>query len=411
MAFDFDQLRRDIRATKCQLRADIPDLAERFAKVDADIRHQIAEINGADHPIPELSAQQVMSGQVSDPMRALIKRRGCVVIRGVFDRDRVERWNQQLLSYVHDNDYFTKQRAKAGLDNYFGELGSSKPQIFGLYWSKPQMEARQSPELAQVRRWLNRLWQFEHEGVREFDPDQECLYPDRVRQREPGDKTLGLSPHIDGGSVERWLDSTYRDVYRHVFSGDVDQYDPFDARFRSQTHEIPSPAVCSMFRTFQGWTALTTQGAGNGTLNLVPIANVMAWILLRTLLDDTDDDDLCGAAPGRAMPIKDAFHALLLEAYVPIPTVNPGDTVWWHPDVIHGVEDHNQGPGYSNVFYIGAAPDCAKNRAFLDRLRPKFEAGESSPDFAAEDYEVDFADRFQIGDLTELGRRQLGYDR
>ena len=26
--------------------------------------------------------------------------------------------------------------------------------------------------------------------------------------------------------------------------------------------EIPSPAVCSMFRTFQGWTALTAQGPG-----------------------------------------------------------------------------------------------------------------------------------------------------
>ena len=36
-----------------------------------------------------------------------------------------------------------------------------------------------------------------------------------------GDRTLGLSPHVDGGSVERWLDSTYRDVYRHVLSGDI----------------------------------------------------------------------------------------------------------------------------------------------------------------------------------------------
>ena len=78
------------------------------------------------------------------------------------------------------------------------------------------------------------------------------------------------------------------------------------------------------------------------------------------------------------MPVKAPWHEKLLQAYVPIPTVEPGDTVWWHPDVIHGVEDHNKGPGYSNVFYIGAAPDCAKNRAFLDLLRPAFEKGESS---------------------------------
>lgn len=272
------------------------------------------------------------------------------------------------------------------------------------------MQARQSEELAITRRWLNRLWTFEFDGTQEFNPDQECLYADRVRQREPGDKTLGLSPHIDGGSVERWLDETYRKVYRHVFAGDITQYDPFDARFRTQTQEIPSPAVCRMFRTFQGWTALTRQGPGNGTLNLVPIANVMPWLLLRALMEDVEDSDLCGAQPGRAMPVKAHWHAKLLQAYVPIPTVNPGDTVWWHPDVIHGVEDHNQGDGYSNVFYIGAAPDCAKNRQFLDLLRPAFEQGKSSPDFAAEDYEVDFNGRFMPSDLTPLGRSQMGYD-
>ena len=30
--------------------------------------------------------------------------------------------------------------------------------------------------------------------------------------------------------------------------------------------------------------------------------------------------------------------------------------------------------------------------------------------FVAEDYEVDFADRFLPSDLTPLGRRQMGYD-
>ena len=46
--------------------------------------------------------------------------------------------------------------------------------------------------------------------------------------------------------------------------------------------------------------------------------------------------------------------------WFPIPKVQPGDTVWWHPDVIHAVEDHHQGSDYSNVMYIGAAPDCEK---------------------------------------------------
>ena len=46
------------------------------------------------------------------------------------------------------------------------------------------------------------MWRYE--GV--FDPDRECTYADRVRRRQPGDKTLGLSPHMDAGTVERWID-------------------------------------------------------------------------------------------------------------------------------------------------------------------------------------------------------------
>jgi hypothetical protein len=100
----------------------------------------------------------------------------------------------------------------------------------------------------------------------------------------------------------------------------------------------------------------------------------------------------------------------LLRAYVPIPVVEAGDTVWWHPDVIHGVEDKHSGDGYSNVMYIGAAPDCDKNRAFLSKQQPAFEAGKSSPDFAAEDYEVDFSGRFTLEMLSPLGRSQMGYE-
>ncbi|MDE2269059.1 MAG: DUF1479 family protein [Betaproteobacteria bacterium] len=60
--------------------------------------------------------------------------------------------------------------------------------------------------------------------------------------------------------------------------------------------------------------------------------------------------------------------------------------------------------------YVGAAPDCAKNRTFSRLQRPAFESGLSSPDFAAENYEVDFAGRFTPDQLSPLGRLQMGYD-
>ena len=59
-----------------------------------------------------------------------------------------------------------------------------------------------------------------------------------------------------------------------------------------------------------GWTALTPQRTNAGTLNLVPIANAMAYVLLRALQDDVADDDLCDAAPGRALSISEKWHPL-----------------------------------------------------------------------------------------------------
>ena len=98
---------------------------------------------------------------------------------------------------------------------------------------------------------MNRLWDHEQFGKPIFNPDQECSYADRLRRRQPGDVTLGLSPHVDGGSVERWLDVGFHNVYRHVFCGEWIKYDAFAAAHRTETKEIPSPAVCHMFRTFQ----------------------------------------------------------------------------------------------------------------------------------------------------------------
>src|SRR6185312_9844229 len=287
-------------------------------------------------------------------------------------------------------------------------LAAAKPQIYGIYWSRPQVEARQSESLTSVRVFLNQLWQAENEGVRYIDPSEAPAYADRIRRRPPGSASLGLSPHVDGGSIERWLEPTFRKVYRHVFSGGWRDYDAFDAAWRPDVEEFPSPAVCSMFRTFQGWTALTQQGQGDGTLQLIPIANSMAYMLLRALQDDVPDDELCGAKPGRALSVTPGWHGLLLEALSSIPLMQPGDTVWWHSDVVHAVENEHRGKGYSNVMYIASTPWCAKNTAYLERQLPAFLTGKTPPDFAPDNFEVDFTGRGTEADLTPLGRSQLG---
>ena len=88
--------------------------------------------------------------------------------------------------------------------------------------------------------------------------------------------------------------------------------------------------------------------------------------------------------------------------------MEPGDTVFWHSDVIHAVENEHRGTDFSNVMYIASAPGCAKNSAYLERQALSFLRGKTPPDFAPDNFEVDFIGRGTVDDLTELGRAQMG---
>jgi hypothetical protein len=411
MAFVIDNLPEDIRKSKKALRQAFPNYAETFREVEAEMRQRVdilvKEREGGQAVIPIVHYSDVEAGSVPAELIAKIRDRGASVIRGTFARAQADAWDKEIATYVDENGLDAKL-ANAAEDKYFGTLASAKPQIYGIYWSRPQVQARQAQSLTRARVFLNKLWKAESEGQRHFNPDQTPAYADRIRRRPPGSASLGLSPHVDGGSVERWLDENFRKVYRHVFSGNWRAYDAYDAAYRPDAREVASPAVCSMFRTFQGWTALTRQGKGDGTLQLIPIANAMMYVLLRALQDDVPDDELCGAAPGRALSINPQYHSLLIEALSSIPLMEPGDTVFWHSDVVHAVENEHTGSGYSNVMYISSTPGCAKNSTYLAKQAPTFLSGRTPPDFAPDDFEVDFKGRGTEADLTPLGRSQLG---
>lgn len=93
-----------------------------------------------------------------------------------------------------------------------------------------------------------------------------------------------------------------------------------------------------------------------GVLHTVPIPEAMAYIMLRPLLHDVAEDDMCGVAPGKTFPANDTWHPLLMEALTGIPSVQPGDSVWWHCDMIHSVSPVHDQKGWGNVIYIPAAP-------------------------------------------------------
>lgn len=387
-------------------------VTEVFAGVESAMRAEVAEVvadRDAGRPVvPVVRFADIEAGTVPVGTVEAIARRGCAVVRGTFPRARAEAWDADLAGYLEGNRFAETYRGPA--DDVFAGLASSQPQIYPVYWSKPQIQARQDDNMVQVRAFLNSFWRHESQGRTWFDPTRDTAYPDRIRRRRPGSASLGLSAHTDSGSVERWLLPAYQRVFRHVFAGRWADYDPWDGAYRTEVNEFDSTVMCSAFRTFQGWTALSEMRPTDGVLQVVPIPSAMAYLLLRALQPDLADDDLCGAVNGQALSITEKYHPVLPPALSVIPAVEPGDTVWWHGDLIHAVADGSNPDRWGNVMYIPASPHCAKNAAYADACGQAFLTGASPADFAAEDYEVSWTGRAGVDDLNATGRAQLGLD-
>src|SRR6201996_6060591 len=179
---------------------------EVVSAVEGRLATEVGEIEAArdrGEPVwPVIDYAQIAAGQVAPETVDLLHRRGCVVVRGQFDHEQARGWDAELVDYVDRNGFAEQYRGPG--DDFFASVGS-KPEIYPIYWSRPQMEARQSAEMARVQAFLNGLWRHESDGVQWFDPGRDSLYPDRIRRRPPGTSSAGLGSHLDPGTLDLWM--------------------------------------------------------------------------------------------------------------------------------------------------------------------------------------------------------------
>jgi hypothetical protein len=407
---DLEAAIREIKAAiRGRIEASGRTVEEVFAAVESRVARRVTEIEEAkrrgEAVWPVIDYADIAGGTVPAEQLELLRRRGCVVVRGHFEREQAVAWDRDIVDYVERNNFFEDYRGPG--DDFFGSVGS-RPEIYPVYWSSAQMEARQSDRMARVQSFLNHLWTSESDGVQWFDPDRDSLYPDRIRRRPPGASSGGLGSHVDVGTLDLWMTRAYQQAFRHLFDGSVEEYDPWDASHRTAGPQYPATTMCSAFRTFQGWTALSDMAHDQGVLFTVPIPEAFAYMLLRPLLPDVPDDDMCGVTVNQVFPVNEKWHPLLTRAFSGIPDIRAGDSVWWHCDVVHGVAPVDDQQGWGNVMYIPAAPWCPRNEEYAPKVREAFFDGDSPSDFPEEHYERSWPDRFPPERLNETGRRGLG---
>lgn len=356
-------------------------------------------------PIPSIAFNEIKDNGISPSFADQIKRRGCLIVRQAFHQADVERWYRDIKHYVQAAQYY--ENLQRDIDS--GLTHRAKHQhLLDVFWSPAQVQVRQSSQLQLVQHELNSLWRVPDHGPSSFEINDPCAYVDRLRIRPPHDVNGGIPPHLDDCSLENWFNTnSVLQAYGALLSENNSDYDPFDATGRAHTQVKPYADACSMFRTFQGWLALSPQGKGRGSLQLVPSPLCVGWLMLSMLIERSDSS-VAFPEPGKGYVLNRDKHNLIINALCSLPELAPGDMVWWHPDVVHAVEENNLSADDSSVLYLGNAPGCPRNRAYLAAQRSSFENGSSPPDHAPVHAERGVPGRAGYTDLTESGMRQMG---
>ncbi|KAF8058535.1 DUF1479-domain-containing protein [Lyophyllum atratum] len=402
------------------------DMVQSWKEVLAELEGAVEEVatRGQDM-IPRISYADIKNG-LSESQIARVKKTGTIIVTGGVPKEEALAWKQSIRDYVAAN----KDRVRG--------FPADNIQVFELYNAPALVAARTHPALLTTQKALLGLWHAsDAASFARIDLNTPMSYFDRLRIRQPGDAKFALGPHIDGGSLERWEDPGFRSVFGKILRSDPGKtwrdHDPFDVtpRLDAKQDLYNASNQCSIFRPWQGWTALSTTGPGEGTLRVLPMLSLAtSYLMLRPFFrprnpqssslkfsdwePDTDGTAFPGSAMAKAQELNPTTHPHLeLErTMVSVPKVEPGDQVYWHCDVVHAVEGKHGGKSDSSVFYIPAAPLTVSNASYLRDQRLNFLAGLPAPDFPGGEGESKFIGRVGLEGLRTLeARRLFGFKR
>ncbi|WWC60260.1 uncharacterized protein I303_102827 [Kwoniella dejecticola CBS 10117] len=418
----FGELKRHIIGDESNQRA----LIDSWSRLTKRLGQAAEEIDRKKQDcIPQIAFDKLTSPSSSSSSIKAIKATGAFVLKDVIDRRVAEGWLTEVEEYIKANP-----EVKG--------FPKDDKQVFELYWSKVQLEARSHPRALEVQKSLLNLFNPSGSGEDgDVSTKVPLSYADRLRIRHPGDAKFALGPHADGGSVERWEDPTYRKVYERVLRGRWEEYDPWQIvdRVRAEQNMYDGPGSCGVFRAFQGWTSLSSTAPDEGTLRVYPLLRELAaYTMLRPLFRevsprstlthseylassnwelDFESTAFPGSPLARCQEYNDITHPHLeLErTMVSMPKVEPGDQAWWHCDMIHSVESVHKGTGPSAVLYIPAVPLTTQNIRYIKDQRTNFLSGRPGPDFPGGVGESQFKGRGMDGDITNKeGRQAMGLE-
>ncbi|KAJ3787343.1 hypothetical protein GGU10DRAFT_394052 [Lentinula aff. detonsa] len=378
-----------------------PNFQTHITTAWAEIIRELAEVTesvtkkGSEY-IPQVDYAELSS--LSSDRLDEIRRIGTVVIKDVVDDREAIAWQESLKEFI---------RANPDVPGF----PANNKQFFELYWTKPQVEARSHPNVLAASAWLNNLYRKTESSERAMegvDLSTPLTYADRFRIRHPGGGWASFPPHIDGGSIERWQDPAFRSCFNDILSGHWREHDPYalNGRLEARSSLYQRANQASVFRTFQGWLAMSKTAPTQGTLKVFPdVLLSNAYIVLRPffrplvsvgsseILDpknweyDISLADFPGIYPkdggfAGPWPTPETHpHMMLDKTMIPVPKVMPGDAVFWHCDVVHSVEVDHTGQEDSAVMYIPAVPTTPINKAYVEKQKDCFLKSINPPDF------------------------------